>query len=105
MVTRMAAWYRKSAEAGYLPAELNLIQCYIDGEGVPQDLAEARSRYERLVVREQCVSAFALGKMYAEGMGGPASRERAIEMFTLARKNRHPDAYLALKALGADPRD
>jgi TPR repeat protein len=99
------AWFRKAAEGGHIPAELNLIQCYLDGDGVAQDLAEARARYERLVVREQCMSAFALGEMYANGIGGPASRERAIEMFTLARMNRHPGAYLALKALGAAPPD
>lgn len=99
------AWYRKAADLSHIPAELNLIQCYLEGDGVTLDHAEARARYEQLLSREQCVSAFALGEMYAQGIGGPTLRDRAIEMFTLARKNRHPEAYVALKALGAAHED
>ena len=34
-------WYRKAAEKGFAPAQVNLGRMYDEGAGVPQDYAEA----------------------------------------------------------------
>jgi TPR repeat protein len=61
--------------------------------------------YERALEVEQCVSAFELGTMYEDGEGVPKSLDRAAEYYALARQNRHPEAYLALKRIGRLPED
>jgi len=38
---------------------------------------------------------------YEAGLGVEKSLERAIEHFRIARANNHPEAYRALKRLGA----
>ena len=46
-----AAWYRRAAEARYVPAQWRLALLYRHGRGVPQDLAEARHWSERWEVQ------------------------------------------------------
>ena len=35
-------WYRRSAQAGFGPGQVNLARCYIEGRGTPADSETAR---------------------------------------------------------------
>jgi TPR repeat protein len=96
-------WYAKAAAAGFLPAVLNLAECYRSGEGVEKDARRAAELYRQAFDSEQCVSAYALGEMHRLGEGVEHSLEKAAEFFTIARANRHPEAYVALKRIGLAP--
>jgi TPR repeat protein len=74
-------------------------------EGVPKDIPEAVRLYEAALPKDPCVSAFALGEIYADGDGVEQSIDRAEQYFTMARANLHPEAYLALKRIGRPPPD
>jgi TPR repeat protein len=104
-VAESLLWYRRAADQGFVIAVLNLADCYRKGEGVDKDGVEAVRWYEKALETEQCVSAFALGEMYAEGDAVETSIDDAERYFTLARANRHPDAYRALKKIGRTPLD
>jgi hypothetical protein len=103
--TSALLWYRRSAEKGSVVAMLNLADCHRRGQGVEKDGAEAVRWCMKGLELEQCVSAFTLGEMYAEGDCVEPSLDEAERYFTLARANRHPEAYLALKRIGRAPRD
>jgi TPR repeat protein len=98
-------WYEKAAAKDFVPALINLAECYRSGDGVAQDASVAVSLYERAYAKDKCVPAFALGEMHRDGEGVAKSVDRAEEFFTMARANRHPEAYLALKAIGRAPID
>jgi TPR repeat protein len=70
---------------------------------VERDPARAVRLYEELLEKEQCVSAFELGRMWETGEGVPRSLEKAAAYFRLARANRHPEAFVALKRIGFAP--
>jgi len=103
--TEAFRWYERAAAKGFLPAVINLAECYRTGDGVDPDLAAAARLYEQAYEQDKCLAAFALGEMYRDGEGVPTSIDRAEEYFTVSRANRHPEAYLALKALGRAPED
>jgi len=92
--------FTSAGEAGLTQALIDLANHFRTGDGVPQDFARAVVLYERALSVEQCVSAFELGEMFERGEGVVRSVDRAEELYVLARKNRHPEAYRALKRLG-----
>lgn len=94
-----------AGEAGLGQAFLDLAAHFRSGSGVPQDAGRAVELYEWALTTEPCVSAFELGDMYEHGDGVVQSIDRAAEYYALARKNRHPEAYLALKRLGRAPEE
>jgi len=100
-LTKAVEWFRRAAEKGNLPATINLAECYLNGEGVSKDANEAARLFKEAFKAEQCVSAFELGKLHEAGLGVEKSLERAVEYFRTARANNHPEAYRALKRLGA----
>ena len=66
--TALQEW-RLSAEAGFAPAQANLALMYHNGQGVPQDYAEAAKLY-RLAAEQGIAGAQTnLGSMYYRGEG------------------------------------
>jgi TPR repeat protein len=75
---------RARAEAGDAEAQFNLGTVYADGEGVPQDDAEA-ARWFRLAADQGHANAQTnLGIMYRYGVGVPQDRAEAVRWFRLA---------------------
>jgi len=92
--------FTSAGDAGLTQAFIDLANHFRNGDGVPQDYRRAAALYERALTVEQCVSAFELGQMFERGEGVVRSVDRAEELYVLARSNRHPEAYRALKRLG-----
>lgn len=97
------AWFMKAAEQDYVFALLNLADCFRMGEGVARDVREVVRLLERAVRQDPCVAAFELGLIHERGEGVERSIDEAERYFTLARTNRHPEAYIALKRIGRTP--
>jgi TPR repeat protein len=77
-------WYRKAADQGDADAQFNLGAGYDNGQGVPQDYAEALKWY-RLAADQGVASAqYNLAVMYANGQGVPQDYVRAYMWFNLA---------------------
>ena len=77
-------WYRKAAEQGNAPAQVNLGVRYNEGQGVPQDYAESVKWY-RLAAEQGIADAqFNLGLMYGKGEGVPQDYVEAHRWFNLA---------------------
>jgi uncharacterized protein len=64
-------WYRKAADQGNANAQFNLGKMYDDGDGVPQDHAEALKWYLKAADQGNASAQFNLGKMYDNGQGVP----------------------------------
>ena len=75
---------RQAAEQGDAEAQYNLGRMYANGEGVPQDDAEA-ARWYRLAADQGDASAqYALAGMYAYGRGVPQDEAEAVRWYRLA---------------------
>ena len=76
---------RSCGEQGYAYAQFNLWAMYANGEGVPQDDAEA-VRWYRLAAEQGYPSAqFQLGYLYANGEGVPEDYVLAYMWYNLAQ--------------------
>jgi len=62
---------RKSAEQGNAPEQSNLGVMYANGEGVPEDDAEAVKWFRKAAEQGHAEAQFNLGLMYAKGEGAP----------------------------------
>ena len=77
-------WSRLAAEQGYARAQNNLGVMYYNGQGVPQDYAEAMKWY-RLAAEQGYASAqHNLGVMYNNGNGVPQDYVQAHKWFNLS---------------------
>ena len=80
-----AVWhYRKSAEAGFVPAQNNLALCYDNGLGVPQSYEEAVKWYRKAADQGYAPSQNNLGIFYYNGRGVPQSYEEAVKWYRKA---------------------
>ena len=70
-------WYKKSAEHGYLNAELNLGFAYSNGQGVPQNYAKADYWYKKAAEHGNALGEDGLGNAYYYGKGVPQSYAKA----------------------------
>ena len=77
-------WYRKAADRGFPPAEVNLGVWYETGKGVAQDLAEAVNLYRKAAEQGFAVAQNNLGSMYFRGLGVPKNLVQAYLWYTLA---------------------
>ncbi|MBX3456555.1 tetratricopeptide repeat protein, partial [Ferrovibrio sp.] len=82
------ALWRKAAEQDYAPALHNLAMLHIAGDGLPQDMAQARKYLER--AQEHSLAGgsvrtlYNLAKMYLDGLGGPANKPAAFALMLRA---------------------
>jgi TPR repeat protein len=72
------------AEEGDVLAQYNLGLLYYQGEGVPQDLAEAARWYRRAADRGDALSQYNLGLMFSLGEGVPQDDVLAHMWLTIA---------------------
>lgn len=79
-----AALYRRDAELGVVPAQVTLALLYLEGEGVPQDYAQAAHWFEIAAKRGNAEAQRNLGALYQDGKGVPQSFVEAAKWFRLA---------------------
>lgn len=80
---------RLAAEGGDPAAQFSLGQMYKDGEGVPEDNAEAVRWYRQAADQGHADAQFSLGQMYANGEGVPADDVQAHFWYNVAAANGH----------------
>ncbi|MBL8773535.1 MAG: sel1 repeat family protein [Phenylobacterium sp.] len=87
---------REGAEAGDRDAQTDLGNFYLMGEVVAQDVALARSWYEKAAAQRQVNAAFVLGQIYWNADGVPRDVRRARELWLLAYEGGRADATFHL---------
>ncbi|MDB2497533.1 caspase family protein, partial [Verrucomicrobiales bacterium] len=81
--TTVVKWYRKAAEQGDAGAQFNLGACYKNGNGVPQDYAEAVKWYRLAADQGYARAQIDLGWCYHEGNGVPQDYAEAVKWYRL----------------------
>lgn len=79
-----ASWYKKAADTGFAPSEVNLANLYRAGKGVPRDAAKALALYRDAVDQTYALAYTPLGEMYFDGEGTRPNPGLAVEMFRQA---------------------
>ena len=77
----------KAAEQGNAEAKFKLGLMYYDGDGVPQDYAEAMKWYRKAAEQGDAVAQLFLGYLYFEGEGVPKDDVEAYVWFSIAAIN------------------
>jgi hypothetical protein len=95
---------RVRAEAGDAEAQNDLGVRYANGDGVPQDDAEAVRLYRRAADQGHARAQNNLGFMYATGRGVPQDYAEAVRWFRLAADQGHADAQFNLGVMYANGR-
>ena len=75
---------RERAAQGDAAAQNILGAMYHDGQGVPQNYAEAFKWYRRAAAQGDAAAQFNVGFLYSQGNGGPQDDVEAYKWFTLA---------------------
>ncbi len=75
---------KKAAEQGHVDAQYNLGIMYANGEGVPQDYAEAARWYRQAAEQGHASAQHNLGAMYANGEGVPEDDIQAYAWISIA---------------------
>ena len=83
---------KKVAESGDAVAQYNLGVMHYDGEGVPQDDAEAVKWYRLAADQGLAVAQENLGFMYRDGQGVPQDDVETYAWFSVAAGDRFPNA-------------
>ena len=82
--TRGVQLLKDAASRGLVMAEYRLAKLYERGEGVPRDIAAARSWTEKAAIGGNRLAMHDLAVFYAEGDAGPQSYAAAVEWFRAA---------------------
>jgi TPR repeat protein len=72
------------AEQGYADAQFNLALMYRNGDGVPQDDAEAAKWYRRAAEQGLAEAQYNLAVMYRRGLGVPQDYAEAVKWYQRA---------------------
>lgn len=96
-----AGWFFRAAEQGYADAQFNLGLLYINGEGVPQDIAHAVELFQKAAEQGHVDAQNNLGAMYFTGEGVTRDEKKAIEWFEKAAAQGNEDARANLDAIKA----
>lgn len=75
---------QQAAALGHPPAQLQLGELYKLGQGVKQDMAQARVWYQRAAEGGNVLAMHRVGVMAARGQGGPVDIDEAIAWFEKA---------------------
>ncbi|HEX5008097.1 MAG TPA: peptidoglycan-binding protein [Hyphomonadaceae bacterium] len=81
---RAVQMLKEAAGRGLVMAEYRLAKLYEKGEGVPRDIAAARSWTEKAAIGGNVKAMHDLAVFYAEGDAGPQSYAAAVEWFRQA---------------------
>ena len=80
-------------------AQYTLARIYNEGEGVPRDLAQARSWIGKAAENGNTEAARNLALFYLRGAGGPANNAEAVRWMTLAADRGDAEAHKNLAAM------
>ena len=83
---------KKDAESGDAEAQLNLGVMYNNGEGVPQDYAEALKWFRLAADQGYAIAQNNLGVMYESGEGVPQDYAEALKWYRLAADQGYAEA-------------
>ncbi|MEN0000827.1 MAG: peptidoglycan-binding protein [Pseudomonadota bacterium] len=102
------AWYTKSAEAGYAPAQQRLGSLYEKGIGTERDLQLAKSWYQQAAEKGNSAAMHNLGVLHANGVDGQPNLTEAVSWFEQAALFGVPDSQynlgvMAVRGDGMDP--
>ena len=81
---RRCGGIRKAADQGDAAAQYNLGVMYDNGQGVPQDYAEAVRWYRKAADQGDASAQYNLGRLYADGQGVRKDYVQALKWFNLA---------------------
>ncbi len=81
---------RPLAVQGHAGAQYNLGVMYVNGQGVPQDDAEAVKWYRKAAAQDHATAQFNLGFMYDDGQGVPQDYVEAHMWYNLAASGLPP---------------
>jgi hypothetical protein len=97
-IEKAAAWYKKSADAGFTQAEFMMGWLHRKGEGVPKEPEQAVEWYSRAAAKGLEEALYNLGTLYAVG-DDPVKRDlvTAWKWFTLAKRRHGETARGELK--------
>jgi TPR repeat protein len=93
--------WKPLAEKGSTAAQLNLGAMYEQGQGVPQDHAEAARWYERAAARGHASAQFNLALLYETGRGVPRDLKQAAYWFRKAAEQGDRDSAYNLGVIYA----
>ncbi|HEY4030032.1 MAG TPA: tetratricopeptide repeat protein [Caulobacteraceae bacterium] len=79
-----AQWLRKSADHGYLPAQMTLGAFYHQGIGVPKDVQQAVAWYRKAADAGYPLAQVALAGLYHKGDGVPQDDQQALALYRKA---------------------
>ena len=89
----------RCAESGWAPDQYTLGMMYAQGNGVPEDDAEAVRWYRMAGENGHASAQHNLGVMYAEGKGVEKDDKEAVKWYRKAAEQGHKEAKAALKKL------
>lgn len=90
---------QEAAALGHPPAQLQLGELYKTGQGVEQDLGQARTWFRRSANGGNVLAMHRIGVMTARGDGGPADSNEAIAWFEMAANRGLVDSQYNLGAI------
>jgi len=82
-LTEAVKWYRKAAEQGYAPAQVNLGRMYEYGWGIAQDHVEAMKWFRKAAEQGNKEGRGSIGRMYHFGEGVPKNTPEAIRWWRM----------------------
>ena len=85
-------WWRSAAEQGDVDAQHNLGIMYNNGQGVPENKAEAVNWYRLAAEQGNAPAQYFLGSMYYNGDGVPQNNIKAYVWWSVAATQGHEDA-------------
>lgn len=86
-------WYKKAADAGYVPAQVGLGDLYGAGVGVRQDHHKAQEWYQLAARLSKNADAhFRVGEGYFRGLGRSRDYAEALTHYMISAKQGHPIA-------------
>jgi TPR repeat protein len=92
-------WFNRAAAAHYVPADYSLGAIYEAGQGVPADLTQARSHYERAAELGVSAAIQKMGELYRDGQGVSIDPVTAYMWFAIGARMGAPESESALEMI------
>lgn len=99
--TEAARWWLLSAQAGDPDAQIITADIYLNGRGVPQDLAQGRHWCEEAAKVDDQRAFFCLGEIYRRGLSVPKNPKLARSWYERSARQRSAAAIRALAEMDA----
>lgn len=102
-----AKWFRKAAEQGFIPAQMELGNMYAHGHGVEKDATEAANWFARAAEKGDANAQFNLALCYYSGFGVEKDLKKAFKLMTAAANAKGRSAlkdlsYFYLHGIGVE---